>query len=283
MSSTLTREPPVIGLRAGRPQARAPAQPEGRPVRARAAEDGLPAVAGHAPARHPVEEPGDVRGRGRHGADHHLHGRQAPGLPERGAHRLSAWPWISGSWRRCSSRTSPRPSPRPAARPRPTPCGRRGGPPRPVASGRMEPSEQTVSTDLRAGDTRGSRRRRGDPQRRRDHRRRGFHRRIGHHRRVGPRDPRGRRRPLGRHRRNARALRPDRGPDHGQPRQFVPRPHDRPGRRGHPPADAQRNRPVDRAGRVHADLPDRDRHALADGLQRRAVHEGLPRPRTSAS
>ena len=46
----------------------------------------------------------------------------------------------------------------------------------------------------------------------------------------------------------------------------VPRPHDRPGRRGHPPADAQRDRPVARAVGLHADLPDRHRRALADGL-----------------
>ncbi len=52
--------------------------------------------------------------------------------------------------------------------------------------------------------------------------------------------------------------------------QVVPRPHDRPGRRGGPPADAQRDRPVARAGRVHADLPDRHRDALADGRARRS-------------
>ena len=60
---------------------------------------------------------------------------------------------------------------------------------------------------------------------------------------------------------------------HGRRRQVVPRPHDRPGRRGHPAADAQRDRPVAGAVRVHADLPDRHRGAVADGLARRAVHD----------
>ena len=135
-------------------------------------------------------------------------------------------------------------------------------------------TEQAASTDLRAGDRVEVVAGRRDPRRRRNRRRRGFHRRIGDHRRVGPRDPRGRRGPLGRHRGHAGAFGPDRRGDHRQPRRFVPGPHDRPGGRGHPPADAQRNRPVGRAGRVHADLPHRDRHALADGLQRRVVHEG---------
>ena len=80
----------------------------------------------------------------------------------------------------------------------------------PAACATTEPSKQTVSTDLRAGDQVEVDRRRGDPQRRRDHRGRGLHRRIGHHRRVGPRDPRGRRRPLRRHRRHAGPFRPDR-------------------------------------------------------------------------
>ena len=61
----------------GRPQTGPSPQPPGGPVRSRAAEGGLRAVARHAAARHPVEEPGDVRGRGRDGADLHLHGRQA--------------------------------------------------------------------------------------------------------------------------------------------------------------------------------------------------------------
>ncbi len=53
--------------------------------------------------------------------------------------------------------------------------------------------------------------------------------------------------------------------DHGRRRQIVPRPHDRPGRRGHPPAHAERDRAVARAGRVHADLPDRHRRPVAHG------------------
>ena len=70
------------GRYARRTQARAPAQSQGRVVRPRDTQAGLHPVAGHAPARHPVEEPRNVRGRGRHGVDHHLHGCQAAGLPE---------------------------------------------------------------------------------------------------------------------------------------------------------------------------------------------------------
>ena len=139
--------------------------------------------------------------------------------------------------------------------------------------------EETVSTDSEGRRPRRGRGRPGHPRRRRDRRGRRLGGRVGHHRRVGPGDPRGRRRPLRRHRRHARAVRPHRRAHHRRRRQVVPRPHDRPGRRGHPPAHAQRDRPVAGAVGVHADLPDRHRGAVADGLQRRAVHEGLPRRR----
>ena len=109
----------------------------------------------------------------------------------------------------------------------------------------------------------GRRGRAGHPGRRRDHRRRRLGGRVGHHRRVGPGDPRGRRRPLRRHRRHARPVRPHRRADHRRGRQVVPRPHDRPGRGRHPPADAERDRPVAGAVRVHAHLP--DRHARPCG------------------
>ena len=57
-------------------------------------------------------------------------------------------------------------------------------------------------------------------------------RRVGHHRRVGPGDPRVRRRPLGGHRRHPGAVGPDRRAHHRQAGRDLPRPHDRPGRRG---------------------------------------------------
>ena len=98
-------------------------------------------------------------------------------------------------------------------------------------------------------------------------------RRIGHHRRIGPGHPRSGRRSLGRDRRHARAFRPHRRRNHRHGRQIVSRSDDRAGRRGHSPADAQRNRPVAGARRLHVDLPDRHRRAVADGAERRNLHD----------
>ena len=81
MSSTLTAEPRAIGPTPEELKLGPPAQSKSRNLRAGTAQAGLPAVAHHAPPRHPVEEPGDVHGRGGHGADHHLHGRQTLRVP----------------------------------------------------------------------------------------------------------------------------------------------------------------------------------------------------------
>ena len=143
-----------------------------------------------------------------------LHRCQALRVCKSPAAPVTCWPWTSGWWRRCCSPTSPRRLPRPAARPRPTPCGRRGRPPRPGGCKHDGAVEETRLHGTRARRSGGDRRRRGHPQRRRDHRGRGLDRRIGHHRRIGPRDPRGGRRPLGRDRRHAGPFRPDRGADH---------------------------------------------------------------------
>src|SRR3984885_2340786 len=137
--------------------------------------------------------------------------------------------------------------------------------------------EETNSTLLKAGDlvavTAGT----DHPRRRRDHRRCRLGRRVGHHGRIGPRDSRSRWRSLRRHWRYASAVGSDRGADHRGRRQIVPRPDDRPRRRGHPPADAQRDRPLARALCVHSDLFNRHGRALADGPQRGTLHAGLPR------
>ncbi len=171
----------------------------------------------------------------------------------------------AGSGSPCSSPTSPRPSPRPAARPRPTPCGRRGATRRPAASrdGRRHRARRCRPTDLRRGDVV-----------------------VVEAGEVIPSDGEiiegvasidesaitGESAPV------IREAGGDRSGVTGgtrvlsdrivveitaEPGESLPRPHDRPGRRGHPPEDAQRDRPVARAGRVHADLPDRHRHALA--------------------
>ena len=212
MSSALTKEPPVTGptpeeLKLGRRHSRRAGlfEPE-------LLEDCLSALARHASPRHPVEEPGDVRGRGRNGADHHLHDCQTLRLPERGgpvgyllaldfwlvatllfANFASAIAEARGKAQADALRKTRRTDPGPP-------------PPRPTAAWK-----QTVSTELRARRSGRDRGRRSDSQRRRDRRGGGLDRRIGHYRRVGPGDPRGRRRPLGCHRRNPRALRPHRG------------------------------------------------------------------------
>ena len=58
---------------------------------------------------------------------------------------------LAGLQRSCSP-TSPRPLPKPAARPRPTPCGRPASHARPAAAATTARIEETVSTDLKAGD-----------------------------------------------------------------------------------------------------------------------------------
>ena len=125
----------------------------------------------------------------------------------------------------------------------------------------------------------GRHRRRGggpdDPRRRGDHRRGRRRQRIGDYRRIGPGHPRGRRRPFRGDRRDHGHLRPDRGGDHQRPGRFLPRPDDRPGRRGHPPAHPERDRPHAGALGLYPGLPDRRDAALADGLERRTVHDGL--------
>ena len=185
-----------------------------------------------------MEEPGDVHGRGGNGADHHLHDRQPLGLPERGRYRLSVGPGFlargDAALRELRLRhcRGPRQGP---GRCLAEDAARHSGPPPPRGWNRRAGGFHRTPRGRQGGSGRGRR----DPRRRRNHRRRGFHRRIGDHRRVGPRDPRGRRGPLGRHGRHAGPFGPDRRRDHRQPRRFLPRPHDRPGGRGHPPTDAQ--------------------------------------------
>ena len=64
--------------------------------------------------------------------------------------------------------------------------------------------------------------------------------------------------------------------DHERRRRFVPRPDDRPGRGRHPPAKSERDRPDAAALGLYAGLSDRGDPALAHGLERRTIHDGLP-------
>ena len=125
----------------------------------------------------------------------------------------------------------------------------RGDPEQPAAGRRR------VRRDRGRGHPRRRRRRRGDRHRRR----------VGHHRRVGAGDPRVGWRPLGGDGRDPRALRRDRGAHHGPAGRDLPRPHDRPGRRGRAPEDPQRDRPQHPAGRPHDHLPAGRRHPAAVG------------------
>ena len=150
----------------------------------------------------------------------------------------------------CCSRTSPRPWRKAAARRRPTRCARRAPKPWPIACHDDGGIEQVPSSKLRAGDMVLVSAGRIHPVRRRDHRRRRIGGRVGDHRRIRSGDSRSRRRPLGGHRRHARALRPDQGQDHVEPRRDFPRSHDRAGRRRGAAEDAQRNRAEHSAGRA---------------------------------
>ena len=162
------------------------------------------------------QQPGDVRGRGRRGADHGaLRARLSPAAASASRSRSS-----SGCGSRCCSPTSPRRWPKAAARRRPTSLRERA--PRRQAKllhGRRPQTYELVpGTDLQGRRRRAGRGRRHHPLRRRGHRRRRLGQRGGDHRRIGARHPRERRRPLGRHRRHAGAVRLDQGAHHRRSR-----------------------------------------------------------------
>ena len=159
---------------------------------------------------HADEEPGDVRARGRHRADH--------GHPDpRSRHRRRATSASSsrsscGCGSRCCSPTSPKRSPRAAARRRPTRCAsQRTETQAKLLTGddRQGLSSSCPATELEGRRRRAGRGRRHHPVRRRGDRRHRLGQRGGDHRRIGAGHPRVRRRPLGGHRRHAGALRLD--------------------------------------------------------------------------
>ena len=214
-----------------RPEARPPAQPPAGAVRPGPAEGRAAAGVRHAPAGHPVEEPGDVRGRGRHRPVDRLHGRQGRSTPARRwpslgyLIALDVWLFLTvlfanfaealaearGKAQADALRKTRQETPaHPARATRPTSDAA-------LLGARPRSSRRADGLDRPAGRRPGRRRGRAvHPRRRRDHRRRRVRRRVGHHRRVGPGRPRGRRRPLRRHRRHARAVRPHRRPHHGR-------------------------------------------------------------------
>ena len=180
------RSPRPSDLRpfAARPQTCAATQPPVGPFRPATPQDGLLAIAGHAPAGHPVEEPRDVRGRDRHRADARLQcgqdlrrgQRRQPGIPP-GPGFLARGNAVVRQLRfldRRGPRQGPgrRPAEDPAGNSRPPPQGRRY-------------DRGNCFHGAEGGRRCRGRRGRSDSQRRRDHRRRGLDRRIGHHRRIG--------------------------------------------------------------------------------------------------
>ena len=171
----------------------------------------LEAVVRHAAARHPVEEPGDVRGRGRHRAD--ASSTRSPtlfGYPSQAVARLPDRPrrlavpdravrqLRLGAGRGARQGPGRRPAQDAAGRRRPFGCATTARSRRPsrrrcrpatvvvVEAGQIIPGDGEIIEGVAVG------------------------RRVGHHRRVGPGHPRGRRRPLRRHRRHARPVRPHR-------------------------------------------------------------------------
>ena len=105
------------------------------------------------------------------------------------------------------------------------------------------------------------RRRRHDPRRRRDHRRIGFDRRKRNHGRKRTGDPRsGRRQKFGDGRYEG-AVGPYPRQSHRTARRELPRQNDRTGRRRFAPENPERNRTDDPAGRIHAGIRNRLRHA----------------------
>ena len=174
-------------------------------------QGGAQAVVRHAAAGHPVEEPGDVRGRGRHRAERSSSpiaaAARLPSTPARLTYlmALDVWLFLTVLFANFATALAEARGKAQADALRKT---RQETPAFRLLRRRHDRGDR-----LHGPAGRRPRRRRGGPdhpRRRRDHRRRRLGRRVGHHRRIGPGDPRGRRRPLRRHRRHARPLRPHR-------------------------------------------------------------------------
>ena len=208
---------------------------------------------------HADEEPGHVRARDRHRADHRdLHPRS---LHRRRPYRLSSSRSSCGCGSPCCSPTSPKPSPKAAARRRPTRCAGSAPRPRPSCSAARATAELSADPGHRA---QGRRRRPGRGRRhhsvgRRGDRRHGLGQRGGDHRRIGAGHPRVRRRPLRGHRRHPGAVRLDPRAHHRGSRLDLPRSHDQAGRRRRAAEDAERDRAQYPAGRADHHLRVRDR------------------------
>ncbi len=175
------------------------------------------AVVRHAAAGHPVEKPGDVRGRGRHRAC-----RSSSPSPQSasattsqvslgylsGPRRLAVLTVLFANFADAPGRGTRQSPGRCLAQDAAGDARFRSGDDatamgtievRRASTGRCR-GRQIQLSDVVGGGTVHSRRRR-------DHRRRRLGRRVGHHRRVGPRHPRGRRRSFRRHGRHARPFR----------------------------------------------------------------------------
>ena len=197
--------------------------------------DPRPGPAGRRPQARPAahdQEPGDVRGRGRRGADHRP-ASCATSSPAPAALGFSFQIVALALVHACCSPTSPRPWPRAAARRRRPPCGARAPRPRPscCASADGPQLARGVGADPQAGRPRAGRGRRPDPvATARSIEGVASVDEVGDHRRIGAGHPRERRRPLGGHRRHAVLSDQIMVRITAQPGLDLPRPHDRPGR-----------------------------------------------------
>ncbi len=215
---------------------------------------------------HPGQEPGDVRGRDRLGADHDLlHPRPVRSAAARwsGANALfsgqiTLWLWFTVLFANFAEAVAEGRGKAQADTPAPHAHRHQGQAPHRTAKARQLRSGRRGQAQ--AGRHRAGRDRRLHPERRRGDRGRRLGRRIRHHRRIGAGHPRKRRRPFGGHRRHARHLRLDQGQDHRGAGLHLPRPHDRPGRGRGAAEDAQRDRAQHPAGGHDHHLRLRHRH-----------------------
>ena len=207
-------------------------------------------------------QPGDVRGRGRRGADH----GPVPARPRRPApaacgfsFQIDLWLWFTVLFANFAEAVAEGRGKAQAATLRQT--THRDAWPSAWSTPAATRFEAVPATDAQGRRPRPGRGRRPDPGRRRGDRGRRLGRRGGDHRRIRAGDPRERRRPLGRHRRHARLSDWIMVRITAEPGLDLPRPHDRAGRRRGAAEDAERDRAQHPARRPDADLPLRRGHA----------------------
>ena len=221
---------------------------------------------------HAGQEPGDVRARDGHAADH---GAAASATSSTGGQTIAfelqivIWLWFTVLFANFAEAVAEGRGKAQADTLRKTRTETRAK--RILMPDNHEVYEGVSAEELRSRRSRGLRGRRHHPRRRRGDRRHRLGQRGGHHRRIRAGDPRIRRRPLGGDRRHHGDLRPHRRAHHVVARLLVPRPHDQAGRRRRAAEDAERDRAQHPAGRPdhHLRVRDRDHPELRRLCRRR--------------